>query len=144
MITIEALYLAFFILLGAGGLIFLHLLVCNTFDRLLEDTRRKKHPEYFEYWDKALKLSFERGKEYNRRKGHYDYRFKLYQDGLLDGECTNECYAKCMNKLMSEYQELCSWFQEKEKEIRELLIKADLYAKEHNLLWGIIYDSKAR
>jgi hypothetical protein len=144
MTTIEALYLAFFILLGAGGLIFLPLLVCNTFDRLLEDTRRKKHPEYFEYWDEALKLSFERGKEFNQRKECFDFRFKLYNLGLRDGECTNEYYAKGMNKLMIEYQELCSWFQEKEKEIHELLVKADLYAKEHNLLWGIIYDSKAR
>lgn len=136
----EALSLAFFLLLGAGGLIFLSLLACNMFNKLLENKRRAEHPEYFEYWDAALKLSFERGTEYNRRKGHYDYHFKLCQDGLLDGECTNEYYDKKMNELMIEYHELCAWFQEKEKEIHELLIKADLYAKEHNLYWGIIYD----
>jgi hypothetical protein len=136
----EALSLAFFLLLGAGGLIFLPLLACNMFNKLLEDTRRKKHPEYFEYWDEALKLSFERGKEFNRRKESFDFKFKLYNLGLRDGECTNEYYDKKMNELMIEYHELCAWFQEKEKVIRELLVKADLYAKEYNLYWGIIYD----
>jgi hypothetical protein len=44
-----------------------------------------------------------------------------------------------MNELMIEYQDLCAWFQEEGAKIRELLCKADLYAKEHDLFWGIIY-----
>jgi hypothetical protein len=111
-------------------------------DKLLDKHRRKKHPEYFKFYDKATVMSFKRGAEYARRKEYFDYKFKLYNDGLRDGECTNEHYTEKMQKLMVEYQELCSWFREAEKEIRELLVQADLYAKEHDLLWGIIYDSK--
>jgi hypothetical protein len=140
MTIFEALSLAFFILLGMGGVVFLPLLLCNAFSNSLEGSRRKRHPEYYKSYDEALKLSFERGTEFRQRKERFDYYFKLYNYGLRDGECTNEYYNKKMNELMIEYQELCTWFQEKEKVIRELLVKADLYAKEHNLLWGIIYD----
>ena len=111
-------------------------------DKTAQKYRRKKHPEYFKYWDEAKKLAFERGAEYNTRKSHFDYYFKLYNEGLRDGECTNEYYTEQMNYVMSEYKDLCIWFQEEEEKIRELLVKADLYAKEHNLVWGIVYDSK--
>jgi hypothetical protein len=111
-------------------------------DKAVSKYRRKKHPEYFKYWDAAKKLSFERGAEYNARKSRFDYYFKLYSEGLRDGECTDEYYTEQMNYVMSEYKDLCIWFQEEEKKIRELLAKADLYAKEHDLVWGIIYDSK--
>ena len=111
-------------------------------DKTVQKYRRKKHPEYFKYWDEAKKLAFERGAEYNTRKSHFDYYFKLYNEGLRDGECTNEYYTEQMNYVMSEYKNLCIWFQEEEKKIRELLVKADLYAKEHDLVWGIVYDSK--
>lgn len=111
-------------------------------DKVIQKHRRKKHPEYFKYWDEAIKLAFERGAEYNKRKEHFDYKFKLYTDGLRDGECTWEYYKEQMNNHMLEYRTLCDWFQEEEKKIRELLIKADLYAKEHDCYWGVIYDSK--
>ena len=114
-------------------------IAAGAIDKLIEKCRRKKHPEYFEYWDEGKKLSFERGKEFNRRKEYFDFKFKLYNLGLRNGECTNEYYTKKMNELMIEYQELCARFQEEEANIRELLDKADLYAKEHNLYWGIIY-----
>jgi hypothetical protein len=117
-------------------------LVANLINKAVLVYRRKKHPEYFKYWDAALELSFVRGAEYNKRKDKFNYYFKLYTEGLRDGECTNQFFTERMNKLMFEYQELCSWFQAKEEEIKELLVKADLYAKEHNLMWGIIYDSK--
>lgn len=113
------------------------------FDRLLEGYRRNKHPEYFKHWDKALTLSFKRGTEFKKRKERFDYFMKLYNDGLRDGECTEEYYIEHMHKHMEEYKELCTWFREEEKDIRESLIKADFYAKEHNLSWGIIYDTKS-
>ena len=114
-------------------------IVTEAIDKLIEKCRRKKYPEYYKYWDESLKLSFERGAEFNRRKQRFDYYFKLYTEGLRDGECTNEYFTDHMNKHMEEYKCLCVWFQEEEDKIRELLIKADLYAKEHNLRWGIIY-----
>lgn len=143
MMWYQALLLTVEILVSLGAVFIGPILLVNLFDRLLENHRRQKHPEYFKYWDAALEKSFARGAEYNRRKEYFDYKFRLYSLGLRDGECTNEYYTKKMNALMVEYQELCDWFQEKEKEISELLVKADLYAKEHGLTWGIIYDSKS-
>jgi hypothetical protein len=139
----QALLLTIVILVALAFVFFGPILLVDLFDTLLEGRRRKKHPEYFKYWDESLKLSFERGAEYNRRKEYFDYKFKLYSLSLRDGECTYEYYSESMNKLMVEYQELCAWFQEEETKINELLIKADLYAKEHDLLWGIIYGSKS-
>jgi hypothetical protein len=139
MIWYEAILLAIAVIFTLFALFVLPIIVIGAIDKLIEKCRRKKHPEYFEYWDEGKKLSFERGKEFNRRKEFFDFKFKLYNLGLRDGECTNEYYTKKMNELMIEYQELCAWFQEEEAKIRELLDKADLYAKEHNLYWGIIY-----
>lgn len=124
------------------AMLFLPLMLAWLADKLVEGIRRKKHQEYFKYWDEAKKLSFERGAEFNRHKQRFDHYFKLYTEGLRDGECTNEYFSERMNKHMEEYKDICAWFQEEEKIIRELLIKADLYAKENNLSWGIIYDSK--
>jgi hypothetical protein len=140
----NAILLTIAVFASVGAVFFVPILLCGLFDKMLEGCRRKKHPEYFKYWDEALKLSFERGAEYNRRKQRFDYYFKLYTDGLRDGECTYEYYSDRMTKRMEEYKELCDWFQEEEKRIKELLIKADLYAKEHNLCWGVIYDSKSK
>lgn len=138
----NALFLTIAVFAGLFAVFFVPLLLAALFDKLVEGIRRKKHPEYFKYWDESLKLSFERGAEFNRRKQHFDYHFKLYTEGLRDGECTNEYFTKRMNKHLEEYKDLCAWFQKEEKIIKELLVKADLYAKEHNLMWGIIYDSK--
>lgn len=138
----EAILLAITVITVIGGVFILPIVLVSLFDKLLNSYRRKKYPEYYKYWDEAKKLSFKRGAEYRKRKDRFDFYFKLYNDGLRDGECTNEYYIKKMNKLMVEYQELCTWFQKEEKIIRELLIKADCYAKENGLSWGIIYDSK--
>ena len=138
----DGVFLAVSIILGTGGMLFLPILLASLVDTLLEKRRRKKHPEYYKYWDEAVKLSFERGAVYSRRKEYFDYKIKVYNEGLRDGECTNEYYTDQMNRHMVEYQKLCDWFQEEEKKIRDLLIKADLYAKEHDLYCGIIYDSK--
>ena len=138
----DGVFLAVSIILGTGGMLFLPILLASMVDTLLEKHRRKKHPEYYKYWDEAVKLSFERGAVYSRRKEYFDYKIKVYNEGLRDGECTNEYYTDQMNRHMVEYQRLCDWFREEEKKIQDLLIKADLYAKEHDLYWGIIYDSK--
>lgn len=111
-------------------------------DKIFDTYRRKKHPEYFEYRDKAEKLAFERRAEYKKRKDYIDYQRKLYSDGLCEGECTEEYYVNKMKELIENYIVLCDWFKDAESEIRELLIKADLYAKEHDCYWGILYDTK--
>lgn len=139
----EAILLTVTVIVSVGGLFIIPVVLVGFYDKLIEGYRRKKHPEYFKYWDEAKKLSFERGAEYNRRKQRFDYYFKLYTEGLRDGECTNEYYTEKMNRQMEKYKDLCAWFQKEEEIIRALLVKADLYAKEHNCRWGIIYDSKS-
>jgi hypothetical protein len=140
----EAGLLTIAVFAGVGVVLIGPVLLAGLFDKLLEGYRRKKHPEYFKYWDKALSLSFKRDTEFKQRKERFDFFMKLYNECLRDGECSEEYYLERMNKHMKEYQELCAWFREEEKELRELLIKADLYAKEHNLKWGIVYDSKRK
>lgn len=118
------------------------ILLIDVINRLLDIYRRKKHPIYFDSYDRAVLKAFECAADYNKRKEYFDYKFKLYNDGLRNGECTEEYYSEQMAKLMVEYKELCSWFRAAEKEINELLRQADLYAKEHSLLWGVLYDGK--
>ena len=119
-------------------------LVVEGLDKLRTSIRRKRHPEYFKYWDEAKALSFENGRRFSEHKKRLDYYLKLYNDGIRDGECTEECYTEQMNKHMAEYLEVCRWFREESEKTKELLLKADLYAKEHNLGWGIIYDTKCK
>lgn len=129
--------LVFFVLIFTTPILLI--LVINVVNRLFKRHRQKKHPEYFKYYNEAVLLSFERGVRYSRRREFFDYKLKLFNDSLRDGECTKDYYFEQLNKLMIEYQQLCDWFQNTEKEIRELLVKADLYAKEHNLRWGVLY-----
>jgi hypothetical protein len=125
-------------------IVMLPILLTDVINRLLDINRRRKHPIYFDSYDRAVSKAFERAAEYNKRKEYFDYKFKLYNDGLCNGECTEEYYREQMAKLMVEYKELCFWFRDSEKEINELLRQADLYAKEHGLSWGVLYDGKCR
>lgn len=140
----EALLVTIATFAGMFAFIFAPWVLAGLFDRLVEGVRRKKYPEYFKYWDAAKAKSFENGAKFAACKKRFDYYMKLYTDGLRDGECTEEYYTEHMNRHMDEYKELCRWFQSASEEIKELLLKADLYAKEHNLLWGIIYDTKQK
>jgi hypothetical protein len=115
------------------------LLYVMLIEPLCEKSRRRKYPEYFKYFDEACELSFARGAKYKSQVERFEFKFKLYSYGLRDGECTNEFYTENMNKLLIEYQEMCTWYAEEENKIHELLVKADLYAKEHDLLWGVIF-----
>lgn len=116
--------------------------IIDGIDKLVEKRRRKKHPDYFTYWDKAKILSFRRAEEFNQRNGRIQHYIKMYSDGLRDGECDSEYYHKHMTMRMTEFEELCDWFNNAGKPIDELLHKADQYAKEHSLKWGIIYEDK--
>jgi hypothetical protein len=130
----------FRVLLSLGILSIVLIAVPALFEGVLERHRRKEHPKYFEYWDNALALSFERGTKYKKYREHFEYQVELCSEGLIEGECTNRYYTDKMNDLITEYQEFCDWFKEEDKVINELLRQADIYAKEHDLMWGILYD----
>lgn len=138
----EVFQVTFTVFLAIGGMFVVPFVLVHLIDKLTDSYRRKKHPEYFKYWDEAKAQSFKNGAEFRERKNRFDYYMKLYNDGLRDGECTEEYYSKQMHKHMEEYKELCQWFRAELEKTRELLLKADLYAKEHNCMWGIIYDTK--
>jgi hypothetical protein len=117
-------------------------LLVELIDKLFEQYRRQKYPEYFEMYDTAKKMSFEVGVEFRRRTERIEYYRVLYTDGLREGECTSEYFKKKMSELAEEYQDVCIWFKEASESVEKLWVQADLYAKEHDLSWGIIYGSK--
>ena len=136
-------FIGIFWTIGFGcSIILVPVFLVNSVDKLVEKRRRKKHPDYFTYFDKAKFLASKRAEEFNSRNGRIQYYIKMYNDGLRDGECTAEYYHKHMDIKMKEFEELCEWFNEQGKPIDDLLHKADQYAKEQSLKWGIIYTDK--
>ena len=124
-----------------GGLIFLPILFVNLIDHITESIRKNKHPEYFEFYDTAISESFRIGGKLNAEKRRIEYYIKLYSDGYRDGECTAEQITKKMAQVTQWWITACDEYNQEHKNIKVLLHKADAYAKEHNLKWGIIYDT---
>lgn len=125
-----------------GGMFFLPILLVNLIDHIIESVRKNKHPEYFEFYDTAVYESFRIGGDLNAEKRRIEYYIKLYGDGYRDGECTVEHITKKMAQLTQWWITACDKYNEEQKNINVLLQKADAYAKEHNLKWGIIYENK--
>lgn len=125
----------------AGGMIFLPILLVNLIDHIIKSIRRNKHPEYFEFYDTAVYESFRIGGKLNAEKRRIEYYIKLYSDGYRDGECTAEDITKKMAEVTQWWVDACNEYNQEDKNIKVLLQKADAYAKEHNLKWGIIYET---
>lgn len=123
-----------------GGSIFLPILFVSLIDHIVESVRRNKHPEYFELYDTAVSESFRIGGKLNAEKSRIKYYIKLYGDGYRDGECTVEHITKKMAQVTQWWITACDEYNQEHENIKVLLQKADAYAKEHNLKWGIIYD----
>ena len=109
-----------------------------------EKIRRKKHPVWYEYYDRALSNSFMAGSKHHRQEEVFKARSKMTQDMFFNGKCTAEEYNEAMSSL---YEDVCAeshrYMEEKEAlGIDEDLKAADAYAKEHNLKWGIIYNDE--
>ena len=123
------------------GMIFLPILLAGLTDHIVESIRKHKHPEYFEYYNTAVSESFRIGGKLGAEKKRIEYYIKLYSEGYLDGECTAEDITKKMAELTKIWISACDTYNQEHKDIKVLLQKADAYAKEHNLKWGIIYDN---
>ena len=124
-----------------AGLIFLPLLAAELFDHIVKSIRKQKHPEYFDLYDTAISESFRIGGKLNAEKRRIEYYIKLYSEGYRDGECTAEHITKKMAQVTQWWITACDEYNQEQKNIKVLLQKADAYAKEHNLKWGIIYDT---
>ena len=129
------------VLACTAGMVCLPILLCSFIDKIIENYRRNKHPEYFEYWDTAVSESFRIGKKLNAEKSRIEYYIKLYTVGYRDGECTAEDITKKMAQVTQWWISACDEYNQEYLEIKDLLNKADTYAKEHNLKWGIIYET---
>jgi hypothetical protein len=123
------------------GMLFLPILFVNLIDHIIESIRKNKHPEYFEFYDAAVYESFRVGGKLNEEKRRIEYYVKLYTNGYRDGECTAEDITKRMAQLTQRWINACDDYKQEQKNIKVLLQKADAYAKEHNLKWGVIYET---
>lgn len=124
-----------------AGLFCLPILLINLIDHIIESYRRNKYPEYFEFYDTAVYESFKIGRKLNAEKRRIEHYIKLYGDGYRDGECTVEHITKKMAEVTKWWVNACDEYNQEYKNIKVLLQKADAYAKEHNLEWGIIYET---
>lgn len=122
------------------GLFCLPILLINLIDHVIESYRRNRYPEYFELYDTAVYESFKIGRKLNAEKRRIEHYIKLYGDGYRDGECTVEHITKKMAQVTQWWINACDEYNQEYKNIKILLQKADAYAKQHNLEWGIIYD----
>jgi uncharacterized membrane protein len=108
-------------------------------DKLLAKNKRKKHPLYFEAYDTAMKISFDASAKVKHVSSYIEFQFKMLTEGLAEGECTEEYFKKRFEYLANLYVDTTKWFKEQQKEAEKFFREADLYAKENNLLWGIVY-----
>ena len=130
-------------ILSVGAFFFVPIALVFVTDKIIEHVRRKKHPEYFKLYDAAIKESFAIGQEFNRQYDHLKFQFKMWTDGLKEGECTEADFSKKMLQLTEQYQDLCCWYTTASQYVNDLWKQVDLKAKEEDFKWGIIYDSKS-
>lgn len=107
-----------------------------------EKIRRKKHPVWYEYYNGALANSLHIGNKFRRRIEYINKRKEIFQKKFFEGEYTEAEFNDAIDALNREYKEATRQFSiDKEAYgIEDDLKKADTYAKEHNLKWGILYD----
>lgn len=108
-------------------------------NKVFEKPRREQHPEYFRLFDEAMAIVSEVHKVTEQKTDYFKYRYTLIYEGLKDGECTIEYFQDYLDHLNEEYIEFATWFEANQREANRLFKAADLYAKEHNLMWGILY-----
>ena len=120
---------------GVGGAILI-------FTDVGERVRRKKHPVWYEHFDRAKNNAFDIGGKYTKMLDSINERRKLVQDTFIEGRCTAEDYKVVMKDIDTDFIDAINWYKQAEAALRinEDLKAADAYAKEHNLKWGILYE----
>ena len=107
-----------------------------------ERIRRKQHPKWYEYYDRALNNSLVIGTRFREQTETINARRELIQDMFFQGRCAADKYDDAMKVFDKEQREAAKQFSINKAAlgIDEDLKAADAYAKEHNLKWGIIYE----
>ena len=105
-----------------------------------EKIRRKKHPVWYEHYDRALHNSFTIGSRFREMVDTLDNRRDMIQGMLFNGECTTDEYKEASKTIDKDFEEAYRWFEFNKEAlgIEADLKAADAYAKEHNLKWGFI------
>jgi hypothetical protein len=106
-----------------------------------EKIRCKKHPIWYEHYNRAKHNSFMAGSKHHKQEEVFKARSKMIQDMLFNGKCTADEYNEAMRSL---YEDVCTESTRYMEELESLgimqdLEAADAYAKEHNLKWGILF-----
>lgn len=127
------------IIFGLPLAFILIVLLSSWYDKLVEKNRRKKHPLYFEAFDAAMKICFEASAKVNHDTEYIKHQFDMLTEGLRECECTEEYFIKRFDYLANRHIETTKWFKEQQAEAEKLFREADLYAKENDLLWGVLY-----
>ena len=127
------------IIFGLPLAFILVVLLSSWYDKLVEKNRRKEHPLYFEAFDVAMKICFEASAKVRHDAEYIKHQFDMLTEGLREGECTEEYFTNRFEYLTNRYVETTKWFKEQQKEAEKLFREADLYTKENNLLWGVLY-----
>ena len=109
---------------------------------VLERIRRKKHPRWFELYNRALANSLCVGSRFHEKTETLENRYKMVQELLFKGKCTAEEYQEAMKTIATEYSKAVEWFNLTKESlgIEADLKEADKYAKDHDLKWGILYE----
>ena len=107
-----------------------------------EKLRRKKHPVWYELYDRALANSIWVGSTFRKKLETINARRERFQELFFHGELTEEEYDNAMEILDKERTVAAKQFciDKTAYGIEDDLKKADAYAKKHNLKWGILYD----
>ena len=111
---------------------------------VVEFFRRKKHPKWFEHFDRATKNSFSIGGRLKDKTAAINKFISAQQEALIDGKWTDEDYRTLMRCCADEYIKAVNQYRKdfEASGIDADLKAADAYAKEHNWKWGILYNDK--
>lgn len=129
----------FFMIICAIGLLPLALFITFCIERLIDNIRREKYPEYFKFYDAAMKICFEASAKVNKEAEYIEHQFNILRSGLAEGECTEAYFKTRFDQLADMHIETTNWFKERRDEAEKLFRQADFYAKENNLVWGVLY-----
>ena len=110
--------------------------------KMIDVFRYKKHKFWYNHYNRALRNSMCIGSQFSEKINSINEQIKLMQQKLLDGGCLADDYREAMKSLAAAYCDAVSTYKNSEVAlgIEDDLKKADAYAKEHNLKWGILYE----
>lgn len=110
-------------------------------DGVQERIRRKRHPKWWELWDRALSNAFCIGGKFHDMSETINKRSTLVHETYFAGKCTEDEYREAMKTIADDYVQAVQWYKTTKTAlgIEEDLKEADTYARENNLEWGILY-----